>query len=78
MCSMIAKEVIVYYSSQNITVQSVFLAFDKILYTVNSSNYLWIDIPPHAIRVLRNMYRDQQIRLLWNGEYSNCLLSRTA
>jgi len=38
---------------------------------VNSSGYSWIDIP-HVIRMLLNMYADQQIRVLWDGEYSHC------
>jgi Reverse transcriptase (RNA-dependent DNA polymerase) len=76
MCSMITKEVIAYYTSCNNSVHCVFLdsskAFDKIHYGKLFKLLLDRDIPPHDIRVLLNMYTDQQIRVLWNGEYSNC------
>ena len=73
MCSMIAKEVIAYYTSCNTSVHCVFLdsskALDKIQYGKLFKLLLDRDIPPHVIRVLLNMYTDQQIRVLWNGEY---------
>ena len=76
MCSMIAKEVIAYYTSCNTSVHCVFLdsskAFDKIHYGKLFKLLLDRDIPPHVIRVLLDMYTDQQIRVLWNGEYSHC------
>ena len=76
MCSMIAKEVIAYYTSCNTTLNCVFLdsskAFDKIHYGKLIKLLLDRDIPPHVIRVLLNMYTDQQIRVLWNGEFSDC------
>ena len=73
---MIAKEVIAYYTSCNTSVHCVFLysskAFDKIHYGKLFKLLLDRDIPPHDVRVLLNMYTDQQIRALWNDEYSNC------
>jgi len=76
MCFMIAKEVVAYYTSCNTSVHYVFLdsskAFDKIHYGKLVKLLLDRDIPLHVIRVLLNMYTDQQIRVLWNGEYSNC------
>jgi len=30
------------------------------------------DIPLHVVRVLLNLYTDQQIRVLWNCAYSHC------
>jgi len=82
MCSMIAKEVIPYYTSCNTSVHCVFLdsskAFDKIHYGKRFRLLMDRDIPPLVIRVLLNMHIDQQIKVLWNGEYSRCFLSRTA
>ena len=76
MCSMIAKEVIAYYTSCHTSVHCVFLdsskAFDKIHYGKLFKLLLNRDIPPYVIRVLLNMYTDQQIRVLWNGKYSTC------
>jgi len=73
---MITKEVIAYYTSCNTSVNCVFWdsskAFDKIHYGKLFKLLLDRDIPPHVIRVLLNMYTDQQIRVLWNGKYSNC------
>jgi Reverse transcriptase (RNA-dependent DNA polymerase)/Endonuclease/Exonuclease/phosphatase family len=75
MCSMVAKEVISYYTSSNTSVHCVFLdsskAFDKIHYGKLFKLLLDRHIPPCVIRVLLNIYTDQQIRVLWNGEYSN-------
>jgi Reverse transcriptase (RNA-dependent DNA polymerase) len=76
MCSMIAKEVIAYYTSNNTSAHRVFLdsskAFDKIHYGKLFKLLLERDIPPQVIRVLLNMHIDQQIRVLWNGKYSHC------
>jgi len=73
---MIVKEVIAYYTSCNTSVHCVLLdsskAFDKIHYGKLFKLLLDRDIPPHVIRVSLNLYTNQQIRVLWNGEYSNC------
>lgn len=74
MCSMIAKEVISYYTTCNSSVHCVFLdsskAFDKVEYCKLFKLLLDRKIPPHVIRILLNMYTNQQIRVLWNGIYS--------
>ena len=71
-----AKEVIAHYTSCSIPVRCVSLdsskAFDKIHYGKLFKLLLDRDVPPHVIWVLLNMYTDQQIRVLWNGEYSKC------
>jgi len=74
---MIVKEVIVYYTSCTTSVHSVFVdsskAFDKIHYSKLFRLLMDRDIPPLVKRVLLNMWpTDQQIRVLWNGEYSHC------
>ena len=76
MCSMIMKETISYYMNNNSTVHCVFLdatkAFDRVEYCKLFKLLIKRDIPSHVVRVLLNMYTGQQIRVLWNGIYSNC------
>ena len=78
MCSMIAKEVISYYTNCNSSVHCVFLdsskAFDRIEYCKLFRLLLDRKISSHVIRILLNMFTNQQIRVLWNGVYS-CPLS---
>jgi hypothetical protein len=67
MCSMIAKEVISYYTNCNSSVHCVFLdsskAFDRIEYCKLFRLLLDRKIPSHVIRI-------SQICVLWNGVYS--------
>ena len=75
MCTMIAKEVIAYYNSCYTNVHRVLLdstkAFDKIEYCKLFGLLLDRNIPPRVIRVLLNMYTEQQVNVLWNGFHSD-------
>ena len=75
MCTMLLKEVISYYTSNNSSLYCVFLdatkAFDKVEYCSLFRELMNRDIPPLIVRVLLNIYTGQQIRVLWNGAYSN-------
>jgi hypothetical protein len=76
MCSMVMKETISYYMNSNSTVHCVFLdaskAFDCVEYCKLFKLLTDRGLPSHVIRVLLNMYTGQQVRVLWNGIYSNC------
>jgi len=74
-CTMIVKEVFSYYVNNGSQVACMFLdatkAFDKLEYRKLFSLLLAPQLPPVVIRILLNMYTNQQVRVLWNGVYSN-------
>src|SRR5664279_2180747 len=73
---MVMKETLAYYMNNNSTVHCVFLdaskAFDCVEYSKLFKLLTDRGMPSHVIRVLLNMYTGQQVRVLWNGIYSNC------
>lgn len=74
MCSMILNETISYYVNSNSQVNCVFLdatkAFDRIEYGKLFQLLLDRNLPPQVIRVMLNMYTNQEVCVLWNGNYS--------
>lgn len=74
MCSMILKEVISFYVNNNSSVNCVFLdaskAFDRVEYGKLFQLLLDRNLPSPILRLLLNMYTDQQVRVLWNGVFS--------
>ena len=79
MCTMIVKEVISYYVNNGSQVACTFLdatkAFDRVEYCKLFNLLLIRQLPPVVIRILLNMYTNQQIWVLWNGVYSNVFFS---
>ena len=74
MCSMIMKETVSHYINNNSTVHCVFLdatkAFDRVEYCKLFKLLEERDMPPHVIRVLLNLYTGHQVRVMWNGIFS--------
>lgn len=74
MCTMVMKEVISHYMSQDSSVFCTFLdaskAFDKVHYCKLFSLLLSRHIPAPVLRLLLNIYTGQYVRVLWNGIYS--------
>jgi len=75
MCTLILKECLAYYTSNNSTVFCTMLdatkAFDKVEYSKLFRQLMARNIPPIVIRMLLNMYVNHTTRVTWNGVYSN-------
>jgi Reverse transcriptase (RNA-dependent DNA polymerase) len=71
MCTMVLREIINCYVSENSTVYCTFLdaskAFDKINYCRLFELLLRRRIPRTLLRLLLNIYTGQSVRVLWNG-----------
>jgi hypothetical protein len=69
---MIMKETVSHYINNNSTVHCVFLdatkAFDRVEYFKLFKLLEERDMPPH--RVLLNLYTGHQVRVMWNGIFS--------
>ena len=75
MCSMVLKECISYYNSNNSTVYCTMLdatkAFDRVEYCKLFRQLITRQIPPAVVRLLMNMYVSHATRVSWNGIFSN-------
>ena len=74
MCSFVLNETIEYYNSNNSTVFALMLdaskAFDRVAYIALFRKLIDRGLNPFIIRFLLNMYTQQNIRVKWNGIYS--------
>ena len=75
MCTMVVKETISYYINNGSPVTCTFLdaskAFDRVEYCKLFNLLVARGMPPVIIRLFLNMYTNQHVRVLWNGEFSN-------
>ena len=75
MCSMVLKECISYYNSNNSTVYCTMLdatkAFDRVEYCKLFRQLITRQIPPVVVRLLMNMYVSHATRVSWNGIFSS-------
>ena len=75
MCTMILKETMAYYSSNNSSVFCSFLdatkAFDRFHYCKLFKLLIKRQLPAHVIRLLINMYSNNLVRIAWGGVLSD-------
>ena len=74
MCSFAIQETIEYYNSKDSTVFALMLdaskAFDRVAYVKLFRKLVDRGLNPYIIRFLINMYTQQNIRVKWNGVFS--------
>jgi hypothetical protein len=79
MCTMILKETMAYYSSNNSSVFCTFLdstkAFDRVNYCKLFKLLIKRQLPAHVIRLLINMYSNNFVRIAWGGVLSDYFLA---
>jgi Reverse transcriptase (RNA-dependent DNA polymerase) len=75
MCTMILKETMAYYSSNNSSVFCSCLdatkAFDRVNYCKLFKLLIKRQLPAHVIRLLINMYSNNLVRIAWGGVLSD-------
>jgi Reverse transcriptase (RNA-dependent DNA polymerase) len=79
MCTMVLKEALAYYSSDNTTVYCSFLdatkAFDRVEYCKLFNLLMVRQIPTCITRILINFYTNHHVRVAWSGVMSDFFLA---